>query len=116
MAQTPKRLGAITSTGTIGTADTLYTCNVTAAIVSTIVVCNTSGGAVTYRICINSSSAGTSFPSGNVTGYIIYNDTVGANQSTFIPVGLVMDSTNKYLLCSASSASVAFTASGFEVS
>jgi len=116
MAQTPKRLGALTSTGTIGTADILYTCNVTAAIVSTIVICNTSASAITYRICINSSTAGKTYPASGVTGYIIYNDTVGANQSTFIPVGLVMDSTNKYLLCSASSASVAFTASGFEIS
>ena len=56
------------------------------------------------------------YPVTPLAGYVIYNDTVGANQSTFIPVGLVMDSTNKYLLCSASSASVAFTASGFEIS
>ena len=113
MAQTAKRLAAITSTGTIGTADLLYTCNVTSAILSTIVICNTSASSATYRLCI---STGSSFPAGNVTGYLVYNDTVGANQSTFIPVGFVMDFTNKYLLCSASSSAVAFSVSGFEIS
>ena len=43
MATVYKRLGAIASTGTIGTADTLYTVPAaTAAVVSTITVCNTS--------------------------------------------------------------------------
>lgn len=115
MAQTPKRLGALTSTGTITTPDILYTCVTTAGIVTTIAVCNTSSSTdLTYRICI---SAANTFPtSPSVTGYIVYGNTVAANSTEFIPVGLTMDLNNKYLLCSASGAAVAFSAFGFEVS
>jgi hypothetical protein len=119
MPQTAKRLATITATGTIGTADLLYTCTTTAAIVSTLVICNTSSSDATYRVCI---STATSYPTGpgnanGVNGYLIYGDTISANRSTFIPVGLTMDSVNKYLLVSTSSANnISFSAFGFEVS
>ena len=54
MATTIKRLGAIASSGVIGTADTLYTVpSATGTVLSTIVVCNTAATPATYRICIN---------------------------------------------------------------
>lgn len=71
MAQTYKRLGAITSSGTIGTADVLYTCNVTAAIASTIVICNTAATSATYRVCVSTANT---FPASGYTGYIAYGE------------------------------------------
>lgn len=111
MATTYKRLGNIASTGTIGTADTLYTAT-TAAVVSTIAVCNLTASAQTYRLAVHTA---TSFP-GTAAAFIVYGASVGANDTVFLTVGATMDTTNKYLLCSASSASVGFTAFGAEVS
>ena len=111
MPTTYKRLNAAATT-TAGTnnAQTLYTNNGTTAIVSTIVVCNTSGAAAQYRICVNS---GTSFAA---AGYIAYDATVAANDTVYITAGITLDTTNKYLLVSASSTSVSFSAFGAEIS
>ncbi len=106
-----KRLGAIASTGTIGTADTLYTCpSATATVVSTISVCNTAATTATYRIAISTT---TSFVA---AGYIVYNASVAANDTVMITVGVTLDATNKYLLCSASASTVSFSAFGSEIS
>ena len=120
MAQTYKRLGAITSSGVIGTADILYTCNVTAAIASTIAICNAASTSATYRICVSTATA---FPTGNgtttgtnyYTGYLAFGGTVNANDTVFLTVGTTLDLTNKYLLVSASAATVAFSVSGVEI-
>jgi hypothetical protein len=109
--QVYKRLGAIASTGTIGTADTLYTVPAaTATVVSTISVCNTNTAAATYRISVSTT---TSFVA---AGYLVYNATVAANETVFITVGATLDATNKYLLCSASASTVSFSAFGSEIS
>lgn len=116
MAQVPKRLGAITPpTATITTPTLLYTCVTTSAIVTTIAVCNASGSDQNYRLAI---VAGTpDYPtSPDVTGYIIYNNLLPRDTTEFIPVGFTLDLNNKFLLCSASSTSVTFSAFGFEVS
>lgn len=113
MAQTPKRLSAITSSGLISNPDLLYTCIGTASIVTTLVICNTSDTAIKYRICVSSAPV---FPAGTVTGYVIYNDTVDSNQSSFLTVGFTLDSNNKYLLCSSTSTGVAISAFGVEIS
>ena len=112
MAQTYKRLGAITSSGVIATADILYTCNVTAAIASTIVICNTAATSATYRVCV---STAITFPASGYTGYIAFGGTVNANDTVFLTVGTTLDVTNKYLLVSASAMTVAFSVSGVEI-
>lgn len=115
MAQVPKKLGAISSSGVIGTADLLYACPTTSAIVTTIAVCNTTGSDQTYRIAITQGTQ--EFPTApSVTGYIIHNNLLPANTTEFIPVGFTLDLNSKFLICSASSIGVAFSAFGFEVS
>lgn len=111
MATTFKRLGAIASTGTIGTADTLYTCpTATAAVVSTITVCNTSASAATFTIAISTT---TSFVA---SGYLVYQAAIAGNDTVALTLGSTLDATNKYLLCSASASTVSFSAFGSEIS
>lgn len=113
MPQTYKRLGAIASSGVIGTADTLYSASATAGtstVISTIVITNTAATSATYRIAINT---GTSFP-GTAAGYIAYGGSIAANDSIFLTIGAVVDPTNRHLLCSASANTVAFSAFGVE--
>lgn len=110
MATTYKRLGAVASTGTIGTADTLYTCpTATSAVVSTITICNTSATAATYTIAISTT---TSFAA---SGYIVYQASIAGNNTIGLTFGATLDATNKYLLCSASASSVSFSAFGSEI-
>jgi len=110
MATTYKRLGAIASTGTIGTADTLYTVPAaTAAVVSSIVVCNTAATTATFRIAVSTT---TSFVA---AGYLFYGLTVAANDTAVFTLGATLDATNKYLLCSASASTVSFSAFGSEI-
>ena len=112
MPITYKRLGAIASSGVIGTADVLYTAASaagTSTVVSTIAVTNTASVAATYRIAINTI---TSFPT--TAGYIIYGATVGANDTIFLTLGVTLDPTNRFLLCSGSANTLAFSAFGVE--
>ena len=111
MASTPKRLGAITASGTIGTAQTLYAASATAdtsTVTSTIVVCNTSASAATYRLCVSTS---TSF---EASGYLVYGDTIAANDAKFLTLGVTLDPSARYLLCSASASAVSFSVFGVE--
>lgn len=111
MATTYKRLGALASTGTIITADTLYTASATAGtstIVSTIAICNTAAAPATYRLCVNSSAAFAT------AGYIMFGGSVPANDTIFLTIGAVLDPTNRYMVCSASANTVAFSAFGAE--
>ena len=111
MATVYKRLGAIASTGTIGTGDTTYTVPAaTATVVSTIAICNTAATAATYRVAISTT---TSFVA---SGYIVYGSTVAANDTVFLTCGFTLDATNKYLLTSASASTVSFTVYGSEIS
>lgn len=113
MAGIYKRLGAIASSGVIGTADTLYTASATAetsTIISTIAITNTTSSVATYRLAIHT---GTSFP-GTAAGYLVSGATVAANDTIFLTLGVVLDPTNRYLLCSASASTVAFSAFGVE--
>lgn len=106
-----KRLGAVASTGTITTADTLYSASSTSGtstVISTIAICNQGATAATYRICVNTSAAFTT------AGYIVFGGTVAANDTVFLTVGAVLDPTNRFLMCSASAATVSFNAFGVE--
>lgn len=111
MPKTYKRLGALLSTGTITTADTLYTASGTAGTsttISTIAICNQAASAATYRICINTAA---SFAT---AGYLVFGASVPANDTVFLTIGATMDPTNRYLMCSASANTVSFTAFGVE--
>lgn len=111
MPSTYKRLGAIASSGVIGTADTLYTCpTATSAVVSTITVCNTAATAATYRIAVHT---GTTFPT--TAGYLVFGASIPANDTITLTLGVTMDATNNRLLCSASANTVAFSAFGVEI-
>lgn len=111
MATTYKRLGALASTGTIGTGDTTYTCPAaTAAIISTIAICNQAATPATYRIGVSTTTAFAA------NGYLAYNATVAANETVFLTCGFTLDATNKYLLTSASASTVNFSVFGSEVS
>lgn len=104
-----KRLGAVASSGTIGTADVLYACPAsTGALTSTIAVCNTSASDATFRIGVSTT---TSF---QAAGYLVYGATVPANDSVFLTLAATLDPTAAYLLCSASSSAVSFSAFGME--
>ena len=111
MATTYRTLGQIASTGTIGTYDTLYTVNspVTGTIVSNIVVCNLTASAQYVRLaCSNVTSPARK-------DFIAYGVTVPANDTIPLVIGVTLDSTVKYLLCSSTSASVSFSAFGAEI-
>lgn len=111
MATTYKRLGAIVSTGTIGTGDTTYTVPAsTATVISTIAICNQAATSATFRVGISTT---TSFAA---NGYIVYGATIAPNDTIYLTCGFTMDATNKYLLTSASAATVNFTVYGSEIS
>lgn len=111
MPTTYKRLGNIASSGVIATADTLYTASVPAT-VSTIAVCNTSASAQTFRLAVHTA---TTYPA-TAAAYLVFGASVAANDSVFLTIGVTLDTTNKYILCSASSSVVGFTAFGAEIS
>lgn len=110
MATTYKRLGAVASSGVIGTADTLYTVPAaTATVVSTISICNTSASSATYSIAVSTT---TSFVT---AGYVVYQATIAGNDTVGLTFGMTLDATNKYLLCSSSASTTVFSAFGSEI-
>lgn len=112
MTTNVKRLGAIASAGTIGTADTpLYTCGAAfGAVVSTVVVTNTSASAQTYTLSV---STGTSLPA--VVGRLTAVMAIAAGDTHYYTNGICLDTVNKYLLTSASAVTVGFQAFGSEL-
>lgn len=110
MATTYKRLGALDGNGVIGTAATLYTVpDSTSTIVSTISICNRAAVAATYSIGVSTTT------SYSTAGTIISSATVAANDTVFLTLGITLDTTNKYLLCSSSASTVSFNAFGSEI-
>lgn len=105
MTATYSRLGAIVSTGTLATADTLYECPAASSAVVNVDVVNRAATEAKYRLCIHTSAAFAA------AGYVVYEASVGPNDT--IRLGpYVLDATNKYLMCSADEDTVSFTASG----
>ena len=111
MAEAYKRLGSVTSNGTIGTAQTLYGAvpASTSAVVSSIIICNQAATSATYRLAY---SAGTTFASTN--DYIVFGATIAANDSVMLTIGVTL-ATTTYLLFSASAATVSAIAFGTEI-
>lgn len=110
MATTYKTLGQVASNGNIDTYDSLYVVpSATATVVSNIVVCNRTASAQYFRIACSSASA-----SVLAKEFIAYGTTVPANDSIPLVIGLTLDTTVKFLMCSSTSASVSFSAFGAE--
>ena len=111
MAEAYKRLGSVTSNGTIGTAQTLYGAvpASTSAVASSIIICNQAATSATYRLAY---SAGTTYASTN--DYIVFGATIPANDSIILTIGATL-ATTTYLLFSASAATVSAIAFGTEI-
>lgn len=107
MASVYKRLGALVSTGTITTADTLYACPAATSAVVNVDIVNRGTVARTIRLAIHTSAAFAD------AAYRIYDLQIPAKDTArFGPY--ILDATNKYLMCSADSADVTFAADGVE--
>ena len=106
-----KRLGAITGSGTITTPGTVYMSSSvagTSAVLSTIAVVNTASVAATYRLGVSTSA---SFED---SGYLVFGDTVAANDAKFLTLGVTLDPVNEFLLASTSASTVSISAFGVE--
>jgi hypothetical protein len=93
--------------GTSGTTSytTLYNTSASArAVLSTIAVCNTASTPATYRVGIM-GSAGT--PS--ATDWVVYDATVGSNDTVFITCGITLG-TSQFVRVSSSATTVTFRA------
>ena len=113
MASVYKRLGAVQGNGVIGTAQDIYAASGTASaatIISSITICNTASSAATYRLGI--STASTTF---QAAGYIVNEESIAANDTVALTLGVVMDPTNRYLVGSTSASTVSISAFGSEV-
>lgn len=110
MATSYKRSG-VQGTASTGTYATLYSVPVdTQAVISTIAICNTAGSAATYRIGFD-DTAGTP----GASEWLIYDATVGANDTVFLSVGAALDA-GKYIRVSSSADTVTFQAFVSEIS
>jgi len=109
MATTYKVLGQSNPSAT--TATTLYTVPAsTQAVISTIVIANLTASAATFRISVRPAGAAQT----NAM-YIAYDITVGASDSTALTLGVTMNTTD-VLTVYGSTANLAFTAFGSEIS
>ena len=111
MGTSYKVLGQKIATGTITTADVIYgpVAASTSAVVSTVVVCNQAASAATFRLSVSATTT----PANKE--YVAYGMTVPANDTITLTLGLTLDSTVKYLIGSASAATVTFSAFGCEI-
>ena len=112
MPQTYKQLGAAAGNGTIGTGANLYAASGTAGtstIISSVVICNTNVNAQTFTVAVNTASG--TYANGR---YVVYQNTIGGNDTVALTLGLVLDPTNRYLNVSTSSADVNISAYGVE--
>jgi glucose-6-phosphate dehydrogenase assembly protein OpcA len=109
MPTTYKVLGQSAPSAT--TATTLYTVpSTTQAVVSTIAVCNRAATAGTFRIAIRPDGATLANQH-----YIAYDSTVGANDSTFVTIGVTLGDTD-VITVYASTGDQSFSAFGSEIS
>lgn len=106
----------VVSVGATGTATgytwyTIYTCpDATAAVISSLIVTNRNNTGGYYQVAISTASGTVA-----TSDYVIYNDLAAANETVGLSLGLTLDSTNKYLKVSASTAGFTFQAHGMEI-
>jgi hypothetical protein len=108
MPQAHKVLGQSNPSAT--TLTTLYTVpSATQAIGSTLAVCNLAATAATYRVAVR--PAGASIANSQ---YLVYDSTVGANDTVVLTLGLALAATDVVSVY-ASTANVAFSLYGVEI-
>lgn len=101
----------VQGTASTGTYATLYNVPAsTEAVISTILVCNTASASANYRIGLD-TSAGTP----GVSEWLVYDATVGANDTVCLTLGVCLDA-GKYLRVSSSANTVTFSAFVSEIS
>jgi hypothetical protein len=99
-------IAQVQGTASTGTYATLFSTSASqTAVVSSIAICNTAAAAVTYRIGVM-GSAGTP----GASEWIVYDNTVPANDTVFLTVGLTLGNT-KFIRISSSANTCAFSAS-----
>jgi ferredoxin-NADP reductase len=95
----------VQGTASTGTYTTLYSTNAsTRSILSTISICNTATTSATYRIGIM-GSAGTP----GATEWLVYDATVGANDTVFLTCGITI-APSQFIRVSSSANTVTFRA------
>ena len=103
-------LGQTEATGTASSYSTLYTVPAeTAAIVSNIVVCNRSASVQYFRLACSTASAAVANKE-----FLAFDTPVPPNDSIPLVMGVTLDTTVKFLMCSATSSLVSFSAFGAE--
>lgn len=104
-----KRLASATGNGVIGTAATIYTA-AAPTIISTITVCNTSSSTQTFSIGISTVTN-----TYQTSGYIAYQVFVAPNDTVSLGISITLDTTNKFLVASSTSTSIAFNVFGADI-
>ena len=108
MAETHKALGQSNPSATTATA--LYTVpSATQAIVSTLAICNTSATAATYRVAIRVGGAALA-----TAQYLACDVSLAGNDSTLLTLGIALGA-GDIVSVYASTANLAFTATGVEI-
>lgn len=113
MATRVYKSARVQGTAAVGTYATLYTVPAaTTAIISTIVVCNSSASDVTYRIGIDPDGTTPDLAAGE---FIVYDNTIGANDTITLSLGMTLEAT-EYLRISSSTTALNFQAYVMEIS
>lgn len=105
MADTPKFLGTTTSATAINLYDNGATAG-TYTVVGSVTLCNTSA-TTDYTVTLSVSTS-----TGAHGAYVLSAYTVAAGSSTAVQLGLVLDSTRRYLVANTSNTAVHVTAFG----
>jgi hypothetical protein len=108
MATTYKVLGQTSPSANTETA--LYSPSGASSVVSTIVVCNQAGSPATYRIAVRKNGDATT----GAANWIVYGASVAANDSTFLTLGVTLES-GASLRVYSSSGTLSFSAFGSEI-
>ena len=109
MATAYKVLGQVAPSATTATA--IYTVpSATSSVISSITVCERGGSAAQFRLAVRPDGATLSNEH-----YIVYDASIGANDTLILTVGLTMDASD-VLEAYSSTANLSFNAYGSEIS
>jgi hypothetical protein len=107
MAEVIKRLGTMAATAVTNIVDNGSTAG-TYTVINCITICNTASSSATYTLSTGTLATATH------GAYIAYTATVAANDTVALQLGICLDPTNRYLVGSASAATVYITAYGLQ--